>query len=94
MNAHWITHYECSNCGESSSKIRDECPFCHARMLCNDRDDLPSVGDYVVYCGTVCRVKGVDYSHRTLTVEVVNGGYDSYIYAEDVDRLDIAGNKT
>jgi hypothetical protein len=62
----------------------------------NDHD-LPSVGDYVVFCGTVCLVKGVDHSRRLLTVEVRDVGhnpYISYIYAEDVDKFDIRSNKT
>lgn len=51
--------------------------------------DLPNIGDYVVYCGTVCMVKSVDKSRRLLTVKVMdrNGGYTSYVYAEDVDRF-------
>jgi flavin reductase (DIM6/NTAB) family NADH-FMN oxidoreductase RutF len=85
MRAHWIPHYECSNCGELSSTAKDECPFCHARISCGVFNDLPNVGDYVVFCGTVCRVKAVDNSRRVLTVEY--DGHTSYVYAEDVDRF-------
>lgn len=51
--------------------------------------DLPNIGDYVVYCGRVCMVKSVDKSRRLLTVKVMdrNGGYTSYVYAEDIDRF-------
>lgn len=31
-HAHWNTHYECSNCGESVRTLRIECPYCHAMM--------------------------------------------------------------
>ena len=60
--------------------------------------DLPNVGDYVVFCGTVCLVKSVDHSRRLLTVEVRDVGhnpYISYVYAEDVDRFELpTSNKT
>lgn len=40
----WIEHFECSRCGEFSSKKKSECPFCHAPMRNRDRRDF--VGGY------------------------------------------------
>lgn len=31
-HAHWEAYYVCSNCGEHSSTVVAECPWCHARM--------------------------------------------------------------
>lgn len=58
-----------------------------------DYYDLPSIGDCVVFNGTVCTVIAIDIVKRILTVRVNRGSYISYVYADDVDRLLLPDNK-
>ena len=66
-----------------------DCRDCWCEQCRQDEsDDVPRVGEHVVFCGTVCYVKAVD-RNGLLTVQVnhPSGSYISYVHAEDVDRF-------